>query len=340
MKRWKKTLLIIGSALLSLVLLVTGILLVLNLIGSYELFNDDDMHITNPEEVSAQVQDEGDYIVYNGELYKRNDNVTSILFMGVDKRGIDDLASEGLGGQADVIVMIAIDFEKGLTNFIAVPRDVVTDVAVYSPGGNYVGMKKQQICLAYAYGDGKKKSCENMVASVRRLFYNIPVNTYYALDLDGISELNDAIDGVDVVSPETISSFVAGQSYHLVGEQSESFVRARSMERLDANVLRMKRQQTYTQSFADKMIAQTKQDISVPLKLFNESAPYSCTSLNPAKVTAMAQKLIAGNGMKFDYHIIDCDIKENPDDGRALYYIKETPFFELFLHTFYNKVNS
>ena len=90
----------------------------------------------------------------------------------------------------------------------------------------------------------------------------------------------------------------------------------------------------------DKVIAQTKKDITTAVKLFNESAPYSCTNLNPARVTAMATELVRGKGMSFDFQRIDCDIKENPDDGRALYYVKEEAFFEQFLSTYYDKVDS
>ena len=340
MKGWKKALLIIGSVLLSLILIIVGTLAILIFKGNQELFNSEDVKIITPDDVGANVTDNGKYIVYNGENYKLNENVTSFLFMGVDKRGIDDLTSDGLGGQADVIVMLAVDFDKNKTTMVAVPRDTVTDVAIYSLGGSYVGMKKQQICLAYAYGDGKDLSCENMVASVRRIFYNMPVSTYFALDLDGISELNDAVDGVDVTSPETVASFVEGQDYHLVGDESESFVRSRSMDRLDANLLRMQRQQIYTKSFMNKVIAQTKKDITVPVTLFNESAPYSCTNLNAAKVTALARQVVQGKGMDFEFKQIDCEIKQNPDDERALYYIKEKEFFELFLSVYYDKVTS
>ena len=146
--------------------------------------------------------------------------------------------------------------------------------------------------------------------------------------------------GVDVTSPETIASFVEGEDYHLVGEEAETFVRKRDMQRLDANLLRMERQQIYTKSFMDKVIAQTKEDISVPITLFNESAPYSCTNLNPAKVTSLAQQVIQGKGMDFDFYRVNCDIKENPEDGRALYYIREKEFFELFLSVYYDKVTS
>ena len=332
-------LLIIGCVLLSIVLIAAGTVVYLLNKGNQELFDSEDVRIITPDNM-ANVEDNGKYIVYNGETYKLNEKVTSLLFMGVDKRDIDDLTTEGLAGQADAIVMMAMDFDKNKTSMIALPRDIMTDVAVYSVGGSYAGIKKQQLCLAYAYGDGKDTSCENMVASVRRIFYNMPISTYFALDLDGISELNDAVGGVDVTSPETIASFVEGEDYHLVGEEAETFVRKRDMQRLDANLLRMERQQIYTKSFMDKVIAQTKEDISVPITLFNESAPYSCTNLNPAKVTSLAQQVIQGKGMDFDFYRVNCDIKENPEDGRALYYIREKEFFELFLSVYYDKVTS
>ena len=33
-------------------------------------------------------------------------------------------------------------------------------------------------------------------------------------------------------------------------------------------------------------------------------------------------------------------LKENPDDGRALYYVKDKEFFEMFLGIYYDKVTS
>ena len=129
MKRWKKVLLIVGCVLLSLVLITVGTLAILMMKGNGELYTDD-IKIVAPEEVPAQVQDDGMYITYKGQLYKYNENITSMLFMGVDKRDIDLTDVNGLGGQADVIVMLAVDFKRGTTKLSAGPRDVVTDVAV------------------------------------------------------------------------------------------------------------------------------------------------------------------------------------------------------------------
>ena len=43
----------------------------------------------------------------------------------------------------------------------------MADVDVYSESGVYSGINKEQICLAYAYGDGQHTSCENVLKSVK-----------------------------------------------------------------------------------------------------------------------------------------------------------------------------
>ena len=72
----------------------------------------------------------------------------------------------------------------------------MTDVALYSEGGSYIGTENLQLCLSYAYGDGKALSCDNTVISVSRIFYNIPINSYFSLDLEGIAAVNDSVGGV------------------------------------------------------------------------------------------------------------------------------------------------
>lgn len=135
--------------------------------GGRELL-DGDYKITAPQGV--HVQNDGEYVVYNGKTYQLNENITSILFMGVDKRELEQTEINGTGGQADVIVLAAVDTETEKVSLINVSRDTMTDVTVYSANGGYIGSKEQQICLSYAYGNGKETSCENTVNSVKRLF--------------------------------------------------------------------------------------------------------------------------------------------------------------------------
>ena len=336
MKTWKKVLLSVLCVFLGLTIIAAGLTAFMILRGQKELFTDD-VQITQPDGIDAMVQDSGQYIVYNGVTYKYNDKVTSMLFMGVDKK-MDEKNIEGTGGQADVIVLMAIDIKNRKLTMMNIPRDTMTDVAIYSVGGYYTGMKRQQICLSYAYGDGKEKSCTNTVASVKRVFYNIPVNTYYSLDLAGLVTLNDAIGGVDVVSPETIEKFKQGETYHLMGYDADRFIEARVHDTAQANDLRMKRQQVYTKSFISKAMTEVKSDPSVALALYNESAPFSCTNITPAKVTYLAQDIATHGSLKTDIINIAGKTTLNEKTQEAEFNISEKEFYEQFLSVFYEKV--
>lgn len=334
MKLWKKILISVCCVFLSLILLLVGTVYFLIQHGGSELFN---VEISVSAPTGITVQENGKYVVYNGDTYKFNDKVTNILCMGVDKREIGGMSEvNGTGGQADVIILASIDTSTGKITLLNISRETIADVTIYSAGGSYVGTERQQICLAYAYGDGKELSCENTVSSVKKLFYNIPINTYFAMDLNGISAINDCVGGVDVVSPETIGEFVSGESYHLMDGQAESFVRSRDMSKLESNNLRMQRQQEYLRSFMDKVIAQTKQNIGTPIGLYNESAPYSCTNLNPSKVMYLAQSAVINGSMSIDMHSVPGEIKMG--EKYAEFIVNENEFYELFLSVFYNKV--
>lgn len=329
MKTYKKVILSIVSAILALVIVFVGTLAYLIYNGSRQLFENTDI-IMAPDGVT--VQNDGRYVVYNGKNYEFNNKVTSILCMGIDREQLSQDEASG-GGQADVIILIAVDTESGKTTLVNISRDTMTDVAVYSAGGGYLETRNEQICLSYAYGDGEKRSCENTVTTVRRLLYNVPINTYMALDLDGISVINDSVGGIDVVSPETVGSFTEGQSYHLEGDTAESFVRARDTEKLESNAGRMQRQQTYLNSFVNTLINQTKQDIMTPVNLFNTASPYACTNLNPSKICYLAQNVLRKGVTSVEMQTVPGEIKQG--EKYAEFYVNEDELYPIFLDIFY-----
>lgn len=337
MKLWKKILISVGCSLVALILIIVSTVALLINNGNKQMITNDYTILTPSEEIDAIVQNQGEYIVYNGKTYKYNNNITSILCMGIDKRDIEGTNVQGTGGQADVIVLAAIDTTTGKTSLINISRDTMTDVTTYSEGGSYIGSSIQQICLSYAYGDGKKTSCENTVSSVQRLFYNIPINSYIALDLDGISVVNDSIGGVDVTSPETIGQFAQGETYHLEGDMAESFVRSRDMDAVDANNARNKRQQVYVESFINKLITQTKQDFSTPIELFNAASDYSCSNLNASKISFLAKTIISADEMSISMTNVPGTVKMG--EVYAEYYVNEAEFYELFINVFYSPLS-
>ncbi len=334
MEKWKKVLIIIVSVLLAVTILLLGTLMILIINGKGDLFTDK-YNITGPQ--GAEIADDGREVYYNGHKYRLNESVTNLLLMGVDKENIDEKAENGMQGQADVIVVMAYDTKNKRITLINIPRDLMTDVPMYTARGEYTKTEKQQICLAYAYGDGKDRSCENVVNVVQRLFYNMPVKTYFALDLDGIVALNDSIGGVDVVSPETIDMFVKGQNYHLLGDSAESFVRSRRHDTAEANLLRNERQKTYANSFMNEMLYKTKRNISTPVNVFNASSPYSATNLNAGKVSYLAKEMVMGGTPVRESVSIEGTTTLN--GNHAEFKLKEKEFYELFLRVYYEMVS-
>ncbi len=329
----KKVVLGIVCSLLALILIAVGSGIFMMINGENQLLTSD-YNITVPD--FAETQGNGKFIYYNGHTYSMKENLINFLFLGIDKENINLQKETGTQGQADVIILASFDTKTRKTTMLNIPRDTMTDVTVLTPDGLYVGMKNQQICLSYAYGNGKDQSCENTLHAVQRIFYNLPISTYFSLDLDGLEFVNDSIGGVDVISPQTIGEFVAGQSYHLMGKQAESFVRTRGDEAY-ANLQRNERQKIYMQSFMNTVISQTKKDIFTPLNLFNSTAPYSCTNLNPSKVTYLTKEAMTGGSVQFEINNIPVYFTVNNDSVEN--YILEKEFFEQFLTVFYDMVS-
>lgn len=329
----KKVVLGIVCSLLALILIAVGSGIFMMINGENQLLTSD-YNITVPD--FAETQGNGKFIYYNGHTYSMKENLINFLFLGIDKENINLQKETGTQGQADVIILASFDTKTRKTTMLNIPRDTMTDVTVLTPDGLYVGMKNQQICLSYAYGNGKDQSCENTLHAVQRIFYNLPISTYFSLDLDGLEYVNDSIGGVDVISPQTIGEFVAGQSYHLMGKQAESFVRTRGDEAY-ANLQRNERQKIYMQSFMNTVISQTKKDIFTPLNLFNSTAPYSCTNLNPSKVTYLTKEAMTGGSVQFEINNIPVYFTVNNDSVEN--YILEKEFFEQFLTVFYDMVS-
>ncbi len=336
-KLWKKILVVL------LVLIIAAILGVVGLfaMGKGSLFKD----LVNMKDTihGAKTEDNGDLIVYNGEKYRYNKDVTSILCMGIDNEEIadDETLKEKGAGQADSIFLIVIDTKKNKTTLLNISRDSEVDINVYDENMKYQGVKTAQLCLAYAYGDGKEKSCENMITSVKRLLYGMPIDSYISMNLSGISVLNDAIGGVDVNVLEDLSNvdpeLKQGANVTLHGDQAETYVRYRDAYSADigTNNNRMQRQKQYVSAFIQKVVEQSKQDIMLPLDLYKMVADDSVTNLNAAKMSYLVS--LAGKSDLLDAEVITVPGKVFKKNGFTRYDVDDKALFEIILDVFYDK---
>lgn len=331
MKRWKKVCIGIIAGLLSLIIAMLAAAVVMVNMGKTSLL-DNDLSIAVPEQ--AEAVDGGMYIIYNGTKYKYNENITSILCMGIDHENLGTADGDiGTGGEADSLFLLSIDVADGRTHMINISRETMTDIGIYSIDGSYVESRKAQLCLAYAYGDGKETSCHNQLVAVRQLFYNIPINSYLSMDLQGIAPINDTVGGVTVTSPETVGSFKEGETLTLQGDLSREFVQSRSHKTVEGNSLRMERQRVYLEAFASKVISLTMQDLSTPLTVFNAATPYICTDVTASKTAYLAVNALRGNIGDLEIQTVPGKVKQG--EKYAEFYVDEDKFFELFLSVYY-----
>ena len=306
--------------------------------------------ITIPDAIKqdVEIKDEGRMVIYKGEKYIYNEDIITILFMGVDKSlGSDeeggtesDESVIGTNGQADTLVLGIIDKKNEKISFINVSRDTIADIDIFNVNNEFIGSEKKQICLQYAYGDGRETSCEYVANALKRYLYGMPINAYVAIDYDAIAVLNDAVGGVEVNVLEDLSSgpyaeLVEGKNVTLFGDMAMYYCRTRDSYSVDANNYRMARQKQYLMAFMQKTLELVRADLGVSLDLYNIAKPYMVTDIGISEVTYLATT-VTGYGIETDA------IKSIPgeivlEDEHAAFYADEIALYELILNTFYNK---
>ena len=220
-------------------------------------------------------------IFYDGVEYLYNSDITSIAFIGVDKRafGVNDDLVEKVG-QNDVNMVLSVNTQTGESHVIVLPRDSLVDVDRYSLAGDYMGAQKQQLCLSYAYGDGGAFSCNNTIASMQRVLYGIPINTYVALDLDGIAALNDALGGITVTCPNDYGDqYKKGEQITLNGKEAETFIRTRE-ETLEGDAARRERQIAYVKAYVSQAAERGLKNPALVGDIYNIASEYTVTNLS------------------------------------------------------------
>lgn len=287
-----------------------------------------------------------DVVEYNGHKYVYNEDVVSVAFLGIDKRELDEVTTIGTAGQADADMVVTVNTATGRVKVIAVPRDTMVDVDLYSEDGEFLRSENMQLCLSYAYGNGKDTSAENVLTSLSRILYNVPINKYFALDLDGIAPINDAIGGVTVESLYNFKNkgIAIGDKVHLTGEMTETYVRQRDLDDVEASLNRTARQIQYVKAFAAQLVPAVKNDFSIVNDLYNTASLYSTTNIDISNVTYMASLLLSKGITDFESVTLEGEMKESDRKDYngfvyAEFYPDEDSTLETVLDTFYTQID-
>ena len=305
MKKGKKIAIIILAILLALILALVGTFFILTYIGKSQ-FHKEDTHISAS---AVEIEDENT-ITYNDKKYILNKNIVNVLVMGIDRDNVNQNLGSGNNGQADVIFVATIDTKTKKTCIIPISRETMVDVNLYTDDGKYAGTQKEQLCLAYAYGNTTEACSKNVMTSVKRLLCGINISSYVTIELDGVNKLTDMVGGVEVTCLENMKvggtlSFYEGQKLNLNGETAQSYIQYRGDD-TEANNRRMQRQKQFLSALINKTGNAVLNDFSNLTKYYNTLSPYFSTNVSFAQITYLAQNCLTVNfGDALDYKTID-----------------------------------
>lgn len=249
------------------------------------------------EKRSEKPETRGDYrqryaydtvVEIDGASYRQRKNLTTVLLMGVDKAS--DSVSSGYrnGGQADFLRLVVIDPERRKITQLEIDRDTMTPITVLGVLGNRSGVRTAQISLSHGFGNGGEESCELTAEAVSNLLYDTPVDFYMAMNLDGISVLNDSVGGITVTLADDFSaidpSMTQGTTLTLMGGQAETYVRSRRSIGVGTNEARMARQEQYISRLAEKLNELMRTDRNYIGRLYDALEPYLTTNLGRGRL--------------------------------------------------------
>ena len=203
----------------------------------------------NQPESTEQPSEPGQSLLTAGGTsdYQLSDNIVNILLIGVDyaeERLTEEWLDEGGSSaeHADVMIVLAINFDKQTVDMISLPRDTYAKI----PGVR--GIYKLNASLDCGGGlyekdeNGKpvtdekgsfivnRKGFEKVCESCSRMIAGLPVNYYYAVTMPAVKQLVDAIGGVDYnvdVAFEMNGREYAAGPQHMNGQGVLDYLRVR-----------------------------------------------------------------------------------------------------------------
>lgn len=291
-----------------------------------------------PETRTELPQADQETVEVDGTTYRKRDDLSVILAMGVDHE-TQETYDYRKAGQADFLRLIVLDNKNKTVQQLQIDRDTITPVTMLGVLGDRYEPVTQQICLGYAFGDGRQSSCEVTVEAVENLLGGQRIDQYLSMGLDGISTLNDLAGGVTVTLEGDFSAIdpamTKGTTLTLWGDQAEVYVRTRRSIGVGTNEARMARQEQYIRQITSQLDAKVQQDQNFVLTAYDALEPYLYTNIPRGQLAneAWAAK---------DYERMDTIKPEGTyqvgDDGFMEFYPDADALQQAVLQLFYEKV--
>ena len=296
-------------------------------------------------------------VTHDGKRYRQNNNVASILVLGSDKEN-GASHGDGLNGQADAVVVVAVDTEKNKVTCLSIPRNTMVDINVQK-AGEFFGTHNLQVCLAYALGQDDAESAELMSTAVSRLLYNTSMDNVFTLDLAAIDDLADAVDGVEVVALESIpftdikegdTVLLQGRKDHVIHMEGDDYswdsgiatwyVRYRNPENPNSPLQRQARGMQFIRAFVESALDKAKGNPAILGELYDIALQHSWTDLDASEFAYLASILVAGGYDSVDFVSIEGEMVYNDESEWGQFIPDKEALYQTVLDVYYEPLDS
>lgn len=224
----------------------------------------------------------------NGKDYRERKDLTSILLIGYDKTENSSNYGYRNGGQSDFMLLLVLDENGKTVRRLQLERDTMTEVKVLSVLGKDAGTNTLQLCLSHGYGNVPEECNQRTVEAVSHLLQGIEIPFYIAMNLDGVSVLNDALGGVDVLIEDDFTgvddTLLQGQTVHLEGKHATTYLRSRKAIGSGTNEERMRRHRTYLEAAEKQLHTRLSRDKSFANTFFSDTDGILETNLSRGRL--------------------------------------------------------
>lgn len=268
-----------------------------------------------------------------------NEHLSNYLFLGIDTRNpVETYEAQADAGQADAIFLVSLDRVTKDIQVLTIPRDTIAEIETFTPAGKSLGKVKQHINIQYAFGDGRFKSCDLMKQAVSNLLYDLPIQGYCSLNMDGIPLLADLAGGVEVTIPddsmfEVNPEFQEGASVTLTSDNVEQFVRYRDRTESQSALVRQEHQRIFLKAYLEKAREMQKQKNSFVKEMYHTLQPYMVTNMG----NDLFVKLLEASGEKNPQEYTLPGEGAEGEDGYEEYHVDEDALHNLVLQMFYKQ---
>lgn len=229
----------------------------------------------------VRVDTDSKTVTRNGVAYFPRQDITVVMLLGVDQRGVVKPSEYYYNeSRCDAVALVILDHTAESFTVLSLNRDTMVTMPVLGLGGKQAGTFYGQLALSHAYGDGLEQSCENTRKTISDLLYGIPIDHYIALNMEGISLVNDAVGGVTVTVKDDFSQVdptITKGEITLNGQQALHFVQNRLDVGDQLNLSRMERHEEYMYGLMDAFREKNRESDSFLLELYEQIVPYMVT---------------------------------------------------------------